>query len=155
MKKRYFRRYVMPFIILCLAIMLVFVFWVIRRKMIQNPFYQFKKSIMSEFTYVNKMEVGNYGPHCTVRVYVDEKYCEAETLEKVFIKVMTELSEDSNFQYLLERHNKFASGEMTFLNVYFYNGEEELCRYTSYKDFEVWELESDRSVQFCVSDYVQ
>ncbi len=154
-KKAFSQWAVILLVVLFVVIALILAFLGIRRKMEREPFYQFKKSIMSEFEYVNKILLGNYGPNCTIRIYMDEKYCDAETLEKVFIKVMTEISEESNFQYFLERHNKVASGELAFLNVYFYHGEEELCRYTSYKDFEVWELESDRSVQFRVSDYVQ
>lgn len=89
---------------------------------------------------------------------MEENYCDYEVLETVFIKTMVEISKESNFQYLLKKHNETASGELAFFHVIFYEDgikDEELCRYTSYKDFEVWELESDRSVKFRVSDYLQ
>lgn len=80
--------------------------------------------------------------------------CDYETLETVFIKVMVGIAQEENFQYFLKKHG----GEPFFFHVIFYEDgikDEELCRYTNYKDFEIWELESDRSIQFRVSDYLQ
>ena len=143
-------------IIICLVCICLISFILIRYKMVDSTFYQYKKQIITEFKYVDKVELRNYGPYCTVAIYVKDKHFDYEELEPVFIKAMTEIYQESNFQYFLEEHIKSASGEMAFLKIHFYNrNEEELYRFTSYKDFDIWELESNRSVQFRVSDYLQ
>lgn len=130
----------------------------LRYRVVNKQFYQFVKNIKSEFKYVKSIDLLNYGPHCTIMVFMEENNCDYERLETVFIKIMTEIAQKSNFQYFLKRHNETASGELAFFHICFYQEgikDKTLCRYTSYKDFEVWELESDRSVKFRVSDYLQ
>ena len=100
--------------------------------------------------------MGNSGPHCRIRIYVNDGSEDYNSIEPVFIKAMIEMSKETNFQFFLERHTQSASGEMAFLHVYFYQEDgKELYRFTSYKDFDVWELENDRSKQFQVSDFLQ
>lgn len=132
-------------------------FWV-RYRIVNRQFYKFVRDIKSEFEYVESIDFSNYGPYCTIRVFMEEKYCDYETLEKVFVKVMVEISKETNFQYFLEKHNRKVGGKPAFFHVFFYKEgikDKALCRYESRQDFEVWELESDRSVKFRVSDYLQ
>lgn len=143
---------------LFLGILLVCVCFWIRYRIVNKQFYKFVRDIKSEFEYVKNIKVENYGPHCTITVHMDKKYCDYETLETVFIKVMVEISEETNFQYFLEKHNKKTGGELAFFKVIFYKegiNDKELCRYTSYKNFEIWELKSNHSIKFRVSDYLQ
>ncbi len=128
----------------------------LRNKSSNDCFYLFTKSIKEEFEYVDHIEMGNSGPHCRIRIYVKDGSDDYNSIEPIFVKAMIEISKETNFRFFTEKHAQSASGEMAFLHVYFYqeNGEE-LYRFTSYKDFDVWELESDRSVQFRVSDYLQ
>jgi len=128
----------------------------VRNRIVNECFYLFKRNIIEEFEYVNHIEMGNSGPHCRIRIYVNDGSVDYNSIEPVFIKAMIEMSKETNFQYILEKHTQSASGEMAFLHVYFYKEDGgELYRFTSCKDFDVWELESDRSVQFRVSDYLQ
>lgn len=140
------------FVCLVLACLVLLV----RNRSVNECFYLFTKSIKEEFEYVNDIEMGNSRPHCRIRIYVKDGCNDYNSIEPVFIKAMIETSKEKNFQYFSKNHIQSASGEMAFLHVYFYreNGEE-LYRFTSYKVFDVWELESDRSVQFRVSDYLQ
>lgn len=148
-------------IIICSILLLAFIVLAclilfVRDRNTNACFYSIKKNILEEFEYVNHIEMGNSGPHCRIRIYVNDENDDYDSIEPVFIKAMIEMSKEANFQYLKERHARSASGEMAFLHVYFYQEDgEELYRFTSYKDFDVWELERDRSVQFRVSDYLQ
>lgn len=143
-------------LIFCLAVFCLVSFLLIRYKIMDRTFYQYEKQILTEFEYIDKVELRNYGPECTIAIYVKDKHFDYEELEAVFIKAMTEIYQDSFFQYFLEKHNNSENAEMAYLNIHFYNKSGEgIYRFTSYKEFDVWELESDRSVQFHVSDYLQ
>lgn len=140
------------------GILLVCVCFWIRYRVVNRQFYKFVRDIKSEFEYVESIRVGGHGPHCWISVYVEEDSCDYEKLEPVFIKIMIGIAQEENFQYFSERHDRWAGGEPVFFTVIFHQEgikNKALCRYTSYKDFEVWELESDRSVKFRVSDYLQ
>ena len=144
------------FIILVPLVIISFIF--IKNRMQNNQFYQFEKKLKTEMSYIDKIDIGNYGPYCSLYIYIDEDSCNYENIEKTFIRIMVEVSSKENFQYFLERHNKNASGELAFFNVAFYEEgvkDKVLYKYTSYKDFQVWELESDRSIQFNSADYVK
>ncbi len=143
---------------LCLGTLLVCACFWLRYRLVNRQFYKFVQDIKSEYSYVEDVQLENFGPHCVITVHMDKNYCDYEILEKVFIKVMVEICKEVNFQYFVEKYNEKIGGSPAFFTVIFYQegiDNEELCRYTSYKDFEVWELESDRSVKFYVSDYLQ
>jgi len=148
-------------IIICSSLFLAFLVLTcsilfVRDRNVNACFYSMKKNIIEEFEYVNHIEMANFGPHCGIRICVNDGNDDYDSIEPVFIKAMTEMSKEENLQYLKERHARSASGEMAFLHVYFCREDgEELYRFRSYKDFDVWELERDRSVQFRVSDYLQ
>lgn len=142
--------------LLFVCLVLICFVLLVRNRSANECFDAFKNIIIEEFEYVSNIEMGNSGPHCRIRIYVEDGCDDYDSIEPVFIKTMIEISKEKNLQYFSEKHVQSAGGEMAILHVYFYqeNGKE-LYRFTSYKDFDVWELESDRSVQFRVLDYLQ
>lgn len=119
-------------------------------------FHQFEKEIKTDFSFIDKIELGNFGPYCALYVYVDEDSCSYTEIEEAFIRIMIEVSSEDNFQYFLERHNRDASGELTFFDVTFYKkGEDDkaLYRYSSCKNFQVWKLEGESDKTYNITEY--
>lgn len=119
--------------------------------------YKFEAEIKEQFDKVKGFEVSNYGPHCDILVYLDTDDYEYEDIEPIFIDIMLKLNEEAYFNYFEERHISKAASELAFLHIYFYNedgkAENLLFKFNSYKDFEIWELDRDKSVTYNVSDY--
>ena len=143
-------------LLFCLVIFCLVSFLLMLNKIVDSTFYQYKKQILTEYKHIDKIELRNYGPECTIAIYMKDGYFDYEEIEPIFIKAMIGIYQESYFQYFTEKHNNSASAEMAYLNIHFYKKSGEgIYRFTSYKYFDVWELESDRSVQFRVSDYLQ
>lgn len=140
-----------------LIILLIVLVIFIRNYVSNRMLYKLEAEMKVEFNDVDNIKISNYGPHCTISVYLDEGAYKLKDIEPMFIWTMLELTEEENFNYFQERHSKNATGELAFLHVRFYNetgtAENLLFKFNSYKDFEIWELEQDKSITYNVSDY--
>ena len=133
-------------ILVCLIIFLLTGVFIIRGLVNNSEFNNLKKEVAAEFDYVKKMTLSNNGPHCTIDVYLDSDDYDFEKVEKVFIEIMHKVNEPSLRKYLIDTHNKRASGELAFLHISFRekgNNDEVLYKFNNYKDFQQWELESN------------
>ena len=142
-------------LILASIILVLYVIYVIKN----ITLYKLEAEIKDEFDNVSGIKVTDNGPNCTLYVYLDSGSYEFEDIEPIFIKLILKLDEEINFNYLEERHIKDAKGEMAFLHIRFYiekgTAENFLFKFNSdkHEDFQIWELDSDKSVTYTVSDY--
>ena len=150
-KKKLIRRLL---ILLCTLLVLIILYYINNRTI-----YRIEGKIKEKFNTVKSIEVSNTGPYCTLYVYLDSGDYEFEDIEPIFISLMLELDEEDNFNYFKERHIRSATGELAFLHIRFYiekgKAENLLFEFSSYKDFEIWELEGNASVTYNVSDYTK
>jgi hypothetical protein len=147
--------------LVCLILFLLTGVLIIRGLVDSSEFRNLRKDISTEFDYVQRMTLSNYGPHCTIDVYLDSDDYDFEKVEKVFIEVMLKVNEPSLRKYLIDIHDKRGSGELAFLHISFRekgNDSDVLYKFNNYRDFRQWELESNlkkgqSSKQYMYSDY--
>ena len=141
-------------LILLLIVAVLFIMYYINNITI----YKLENEIKTEFDSVTGIKVVDNGPDCHIFVYVDKECYKFEDIEPIFIGIMIKLDKEENFNYLDERHNRDAKGELAFLHVRFYEegtSDNVIFEFTSYKDFQIWELEGNASVTYNVSDYTK
>lgn len=145
-------------IIIILAVLLLIILFISVKNRIENrTFYTFKASIENEFSYVQNISLLNHGPHCTIILYLKKESCNFEQIEPLFIKVMLNILESSNFKYFNQLHYKETKGELAFIHVSFRQQgkkNEELYKFDSYKDFQKWEIFKNTDKCYYVSDYL-
>ena len=139
-----------------ITIIILFIF--IKDRIENRTFYDFKSLIKDEFSYVHNISLINYGPHCTIFVYLKKENFDFDKIEPVFIKMMLEISKPSNFNYFERRHCGGREGELPYMDISFREkgvDDEELCKFNSSKtdNFEKWELE-DKNEYYYVQDYI-
>ena len=118
--------------------------------------YQLESELKEEFDNVNCIDISGYGPHCYINVYVEES--KFEDIEPIFITVMRNIHKKENFDYISEAQSKNTNGELVFLHICFYTSKkreaESVFEFSSYKDFQEWELDGDSSKKYNLSDYI-
>ena len=89
-------------LLFCLVTFCLVSFLLILNKIVDSTFYQYKKQILTEYKHIDKIELRNYGPECTIAIYVKDGHFDYEEIEPIFIKAMIGIYQESYFQYFTE-----------------------------------------------------
>lgn len=133
--------------LLCITVIAVLTgaFFTIRYQIQYHDFIDFQKTVQKEYPEIRKMELDYIGPHCWMRVYLNEKESSDVQRESIFIFMMQQVNQSPMTEFLKE-NPKTKKGTLCYFHIEFYQEKECISEFrasmSDYKWFlEEWEEE--------------
>lgn len=152
-KKKLKWRFIFAFIIVVIGVS------VIRYRINNIIFIEFREDLKEEFTYISNITVSDINPHCYLDVYLKPNYYYSyDEVKPIFIEIIHALTDEIIYNYFEQRHNKNANGEFYFYTINFINkGQDDklIYRFRSHKEnnrFVNWHLE-ELDLDYDINDY--
>jgi hypothetical protein len=127
------------------------------------PAYQLSKEIKEKFTTVYKMDQIDFGPECSINIYLTNEDIEFNEIEIIFEEFLERIYDKEVYQYFVDYHEKKVLGELAKMSVCFRkkgNQEEVIYKFSTIGEegqspIAMWRivLDDEREIIYILEDY--